>query len=248
MSPLDGKVALVTGSARGIGRAIALRLAAEGAAVAVNYATSHEEAGELVDQIARAGGRAVALAADVSDAQDVEALFAAVEQALGTVDILVNNAGVHRGGRVEKLRLEDFDLVVRASLHGSFLCAARAVPRMRATGWGRIIQIASPAALRGFAGDVAYGAAKAGQLGLTRCLAMELAPSRITVNAVVPGYVETAMTASLSPRSRTAIIDAIPAGRPADPAEIAAAVAHLAAPEAGYITGVTLAVDGGIVL
>ncbi|MCW2959149.1 MAG: 3-ketoacyl-ACP reductase, partial [Solirubrobacterales bacterium] len=153
-----------------------------------------------------------------------------------------------RGGRIERLDPSDFEDVLRASLIGSFLCAARAVPAMKQHGWGRIVQISSPAALRGFAGDVAYGSAKAGQLGLTRCLAVELAPHGITVNAVVPGYVQTAMTSGLSDRSRAAIEASIPVGRPADPAEVAAAVAYFASDAAAYVTGVTLPVDGGIVL
>jgi 3-oxoacyl-[acyl-carrier protein] reductase len=130
--------------------------------------------------------------------------------------VLVNNAGLHRGGRVERLDPADFDAVLRASLVGSFLCAARAVPAMKDRGWGRIVQISSPAALRGFAGDAAYGAAKAGQLGMTRCLAVELAPHGITVNAVVPGYVPTEMTSGLSDKSRAAIEASIPLGRPAE--------------------------------
>jgi 3-oxoacyl-[acyl-carrier protein] reductase len=248
MNAPQGRTALVTGAARGIGRAIARRLADDGAAVAVNYATSAARAEALVSEIRAAGGRAAALRADVGDASQVDALFTRIEAELGPVGVLVNNAGLHRGGRVERLDPADFDAVVRASLVGSFLCAARAVPRMKDQGWGRIVQISSPAALRGFAGDAAYGAAKAGQLGLTRCLAVELAPHGITVNAVVPGYVPTEMTGGLSDRSRAAIEASIPAGRPALPEEVAAAVAYLTGPDAAYVTGVTLPVDGGLVV
>ncbi|MCW3012733.1 MAG: fabG 2 [Solirubrobacterales bacterium] len=248
MQALKGRTALVTGAARGIGRAIALRLAQDGASVAVNYATSVEGAEALVSEIRGAGGRAVAVQADVGDVTQVDALFAHVEAHLGPVGVLVNNAGLHRGGRVERLAPADFEAVLRASLVGSFLCTARAVPQMKDHGWGRIVQISSPAALRGFAGDAAYGAAKAGQLGMTRCLAVELAPHGITVNAVLPGYVPTEMTSGLSDKSRTAIETSIPCGRAADPGEIAAAVSYLARSEAGYVTGVTLPVDGGIVL
>jgi 3-oxoacyl-[acyl-carrier protein] reductase len=248
MTPLAGRTALVTGGARGIGRAIALRLAADGAAVAINYATSGKDAEATVAAVVDAGGRASAFQADIGIEADVQGLFSAVEEDLGPIDILVNNAGLHRGGRVERISASDFEAVVRASLFGSFFCAARAAPHMKQAGWGRIVQISSPAALRGFPGDAAYGSAKAGQLGLTRCLAAELAPHGVTVNAVIPGYVETAMTGSLSDKSRAAIESSIPAGRPAAPEEIAGAVAYLASPAAAYVTGVTLPVDGGIVL
>lgn len=248
MNSTSARVALVTGSAKGIGRAIATRLADDGVAVAINYANSVDSANEAVREIEAAGGRAIAVRADVGDRSAVGAMFDEVESRLGAVDVLVNNAGIHRGGRITRISPDDFEEVIRASLFGSFHCAARAVPHMTDFGWGRIIQIASPAAVRGYSGDAAYGSAKSGLLGLTRCLAAELAPAGITVNAVIPGYVETGMTATLSEKSRTAIERSIPVGRPAAASEIAAAVAHLVSDEAGYTTGVTLPVDGGIVL
>ena len=184
---LEGKVALVTGSSRGIGRSIAARLAAEGAVVAVHYATRRDDALRVAGEIRSSGGAAVVVGGDVTELSEVERLFDEIEQQAGPVDVLVNNAGIHRGGRIGKLSPDDFDIVIRTSLHGAFHCMRRAVPGMAERSWGRVINVSSVVALSGSPGDAAYGAAKSGLLGLTRCVAAELAQNGVTVNAVLPG-------------------------------------------------------------
>jgi 3-oxoacyl-[acyl-carrier protein] reductase len=238
------RVALVTGSSRGIGQAIAERLAADGAAIAVHCASRIEAA----EAVAAGLPEGRAFRADVSDPDAVERLFGEIETTLGPVDVLVNNAGVHRGGRIGTLSLEDWRLTVGTSLEGSFLCARRSVPSMVERGWGRIVTVSSPVALRGYAGDTAYGAAKAGQLGMTRCLAAELASTGVTANAVIPGFVETEMTGGLSDRARERLIAGLPTGRPVEAAEVAAAVAFLVGDGAAQVTGVTLPADGGLTI
>jgi 3-oxoacyl-[acyl-carrier protein] reductase len=239
------KVALVTGSSRGIGRAIAERLALDGAAVVVHYATRAESADEVVAGIAARGGRAIALGADVSDPSAVSGLFDAIEGRLGPVDVLVNNAGIHRGGRIQRLRDDDFEQVLRTTVFGSFHCTQRAIAGMVERGWGRIVNVSSVVARRGSPGDVVYSTAKAGLLGMTRSLAAELARSGVTVNAVLPGLVWTEMTGGLSDKAKARVNSSVPMGRPAEPEEVAAAVAYLASDAAGYVTGVELPVDGG---
>jgi 3-oxoacyl-[acyl-carrier protein] reductase len=244
-APLHGRVALVTGSSRGIGRAIAARMAADGASVAVHYATRRDDALAVMSEIALRGGRAIVVGGDVSDERSVASQFDQVEAELGPVDVLVNNAGVHRAGRVEKVSLEDFELVMRTTLFGALHCVRRALPGMRERGWGRIVNISSVVARRGSPGDVAYASAKAALLGLTRSLAAEVAREGITVNAVLPGLVLTEMTRGLSPKAQRRTMDAIPMQRDASAEEVAAAVAYLSSPAAAYVTGVELPVDGG---
>ena len=239
---VGGRVALVTGSSRGIGSAIAARLASCGHRVAIHCQSRLDDA----EAIAEALPHARAFRADVRDAAAVKELFTAVERELGVVSVLVNNAGIHRGARIAALTPDDWSTVIETNLTGVLHCVQRAVPGMRAQGWGRIVTISSPVALRGYAGDTAYGAAKAGQLGMTRCLALELARTGITVNAVIPGYVETEMTAGLSDQSRARIIAASPIGEPVTGADVAAAVAFLTGEDAAHVTGVTLPTDGGL--
>jgi len=242
---LDGRTALVTGSSRGIGRAIAIRLAQEGAAVAVNFVSRGTEAEAVVARIRETGGRAAAFRADVTDYGQVEAMVRDVAERLGAVDVLVNNAMVHRGRKVHKLPLEDWDLVIRSSLYGTFHCTRAVLPGMIERKWGRIINISSGVAEHGFPGDAAYGSAKAGQLGFTKSVAREAAPHGITVNAVMPGFVLTETTRALSPKNIRAIEESIPLGRLCTGEDVAEMVTFLAS-KGEHITGSVHHVDGGI--
>ncbi|GAB4977448.1 3-oxoacyl-[acyl-carrier-protein] reductase [Mycobacterium avium subsp. hominissuis] len=241
---LNGIPAFVTGGSRGIGAAIAQHLAAAGAAVAIGYRNRAAQAEQVAASITTAGGRAICVAGDVSDEDEVDQAFARIEAELGPVGILVNNAGAHRGGRVQKLALDDWRLVHNASLTSAFLCARRAVPLMIERRWGRIINVTSVVGLNGFPGDAAYASAKAGLIGLTKALALELARDQITVTAVAPGFVDTEMTRGLARSVRERIERTIPAHRQATADEIAQTVGFLAAgPD--YITGTVIVVDGG---
>jgi 3-oxoacyl-[acyl-carrier protein] reductase len=242
---LEGRTALVTGSSRGIGRAIALRLAGEGAGMIVNCRSREKEAAEVVSEIESRGGRALAVRADVSNYDEVEAMVREAARLLGPVDILVNNATIHRGRKIEKLPLEDWDLVVKSCLYGAFHCTRCVVPSMKERKWGRIVNISSSVGERGYPGDSAYGAAKAGLLGFTKSLARELARDGILVNAVIPGFVLTEMTRSLSPDNIELIRASIPVGRLCEPEEVAEMVAFLVG-KGHNITGSVHHVDGGI--
>ncbi|BBX65327.1 beta-ketoacyl-ACP reductase [Mycobacterium saskatchewanense] len=241
---LNGIPAFVTGGSRGIGAAIAQNLATAGAAVAIGYRNRAAQAEQVATSITTAGGTAICIPGDVSDENEVDQAFARIEAELGPVGILVNNAGAHRGGRVQKLALDDWRLVHNASLTSAFLCARRAVPLMIERRWGRIINVTSVVGLNGFPGDAAYASAKAGLIGLTKALALELARDQITVTAVAPGFVDTEMTRGLAPSIIERIERTIPAHRQATADEIAQTVGFLAAgPD--YITGTVIVVDGG---
>jgi 3-oxoacyl-[acyl-carrier protein] reductase len=244
---LDGRTALVTGSSRGIGRAIAIRLAEAGAKVAVNYRVREKEASEVVAIIDAKGGRALARRADVSRYDEVAAMVEDVKRELGPIDILVNNATIHRGRKVEKLPLEDWDLVIKSCLYGAFHCTRCVVPSMKERGWGRIVNISSGVGERGYPGDTAYGAAKAGLLGFTKSLSRELAPYRITVNAVMPGFVLTEMTGSLTSENIELIRQSIPLGKLCEPEDVAEMVAFLVS-KGSHITGSIHHVDGGLAI
>ena len=245
-APLADQVALGTGASRGIGRAIALELAAAGAEVVVNYAASASAAEAVVEAITAAGGRAYALAADVAVEEQVDGLVKTVLERSGRLDVLVNNAGITRDGLLLRMKTSDWQSVIDLNLTGVFLCT-RAVSRsMLKARRGRIINITSVVGLVGNPGQANYSAAKAGVIGFTRSTAAEFASRGITVNAVAPGFIATDMTRELNEEP---ILAAIPLGRMGQPEEVAGAVRFLAAdPAAAYITGQVLQVDGGMVM
>lgn len=243
---LAGQVAVVTGASRGIGRAIALQLAQVGAKVAVNYASSSSAADELVAQIASDGGEAIAVQADVSKSDQVDALFSTVMEKWGRVDVLVNNAGITRDTLLLRMKPEDWQAVIDTNLTGVFLCTRAVSKIVLKQKSGRIINIASVAGQMGNPGQANYSAAKAGVIGFTKTVAKELASRGITVNAVAPGFIATDMTSDLKAEG---ILQFIPLGRYGQPEEIAGMVRFLAAdPAAAYITGQTFNVDGGMVM
>lgn len=245
---LTGKVALVTGASRGIGRAIALKLAAEGAAVVINYHGSMEKAKEVKAEIESDGGIAEIMQCNVADYQATEAMIRKVTDDFGRLDILVNNAGITRDGLLMKMSEEDFDRVIDTNLKGAFHTIRFAARQMLKQRSGRIINMASVVGVTGNAGQANYAASKAGVIGLTKATARELASRGITVNAVAPGFIETDMTAVLPEKVKEASVSQIPLGKFGSPEQVASAVAFLASSDAAYITGQVLHVDGGMVM
>jgi len=245
---LQGKVAVVTGASRGIGRAIALELARQGAAVVVNYLKSAEAAEDVVNSIQDGSGRAAAFQADVSDFQQAQKLIAFAAETFGKIDILVNNAGITRDMLIMMMSEEDWDTVLRTNLKSTFNCSKVAVKHMMRNRYGRIINITSVAGQMGNAGQTNYSASKAGQIGFTKALAREVAARNITVNGIAAGFIETDIWASVSEGMREAVMHMIPMGRKGQPEEIAYAVAFLASDQAAYITGQILGINGGMAM
>jgi 3-oxoacyl-[acyl-carrier protein] reductase len=239
-------IALVTGASRGIGRATSLALARAGLAVAVGYRSDPDGTEEAVAKARAEGADALAVPMDVRDEASVDEAFDRIERDLGPVRVLVNNAGFTKDGLAVRYPTESWDATVDTNLRGAFLCSRRAIRAMLQARWGRIINVASAAALRGNVGQAAYSASKAGVVGMTRSLARELGGRGITVNAVCPGFVDTAMTAAQGDEVRRRYVDMTPAGRFGTPEEVAAVIAFLAGPEASYVNGAVVAVDGGL--
>lgn len=242
------RVALVTGASRGIGRAAAIRLAADGNRVVVNYVRAKDEASAVVDAITAAGGEAVAIGADVGTEDGVAELFAAVSDALGPVEILVNNAGVVRDNLLLRMSTEDWDDVLAVNLRSVFLCTKTALRAMLKARWGRVISLTSVSGLSGNPGQANYAAAKAGIVGFTKSVAKEVGSRGITVNAIAPGFIETDMTDEIDEAGRELVKGQISLGRFGTPEEISAAVGYLASEQAAYVTGQVLVVDGGLAI
>lgn len=245
---LEQQIALVTGAGRGIGKAIAKALAAEGAMVIVNYHGSEQKAAETVREIEEAGGRAIALRCNISDFNACKEMIDKVVSEQGRLDILVNNAGITRDGLLMKMSEEDFDSVIDTNLKGAFNCIRHAARQMIKQRGGRVINISSVSGVLGNAGQANYSASKAGIIGLTKAAARELASRGITVNAIAPGFITTDMTDVLSESIKTSVTETIPMKKFGRPEDVAQTALFLASQEAGYITGQVICVDGGMAM
>ena len=244
---LEGQVALVTGSSRGIGAAIARRLAQAGAAVALNYNASLAAATEVMDSIAAGGGHAMLIAGDVSDEGSAQAVIKAVVGQFGHIDILINNAGIHRDRLLLRMTPADFDEVLQVNLRGAFLCTRYVMPHLIRQHYGRVINMSSVVGLTGNPGQANYAAAKAGLIGFTKAVAREVASRNVTVNAVAPGYIATGMVEDLSKEQRNQILERIPMGRFGTSEDVAETILFLSSRGAGYLTGQVLTIDGGLI-
>ncbi|MBQ4231786.1 MAG: 3-oxoacyl-[Lachnospiraceae bacterium] len=245
---LEGKTAIVTGGARGIGRAISVKLASEGANVVICDLVINEVAEETVKLLEEQGVKAAAIAANVTLPEDCENLFKQATEQFGAVDILVNNAGVTRDNLIMRMKEEEFDLVISTNLKGTYNMMKAATRPMMKARYGRIVNISSVVGIYGNAGQVNYSASKAGVIGMTKSLAKELAARHITVNAIAPGMIETDMTGALSDNAKKAILDAIPFKQMGQAEDVANAVAFFAGEESSYVTGQVLCVDGGMAI
>ncbi|HYJ08296.1 MAG TPA: 3-oxoacyl-[acyl-carrier-protein] reductase [Polyangiaceae bacterium] len=246
MFDLTGKVALVTGGSRGIGRAAALSLGKQGAQVVINYVSNEGAAREVAEQIQAAGGKAEIVQFDVGSSEAAEKAVAEAAKRLGRLDVLVCSAGISIDGLLLRLKDDDFDRILSVNLKGAVACARAATKVMMRAKTGRVIFLSSVVGEMGNAGQTAYSASKAALLGVTKSMARELASRFITVNAITPGFIDTDMTGGLTEEQKTSINQSIPLGRTGKPEEVAAAVVYLASDEAAYITGQTLRVNGGM--
>ena len=244
---LDGKVALVTGASRGIGAVVACRLAQAGAKVGVNYHASPDAAEIVVESINKDGGEAILVGGDVSQEENAEKVVKDLVDHYGSIDILINNAGINKDQLLIRMKPEDFDSVINVNLRGAFLCTRYAMAHMIRQRSGRVINMSSVVGLSGNPGQANYAAAKAGLVGLTKAVAREVASRNVTVNALAPGYIDTAMVDELTAETQDKILSTIPMGRFGTPEDVAEAVVFLASDGASYITGQVLTIDGGMI-
>lgn len=246
MGKLVGKTAVVTGASRGIGRAIALQLASEGANVVVNFSGSEQKAQQVVSEIEQLGAKAIAVQANVSDSDSVQNLMSAAVEQFGSIDVLVNNAGITRDNLIMRMKEDEWDEVINTNLKGVFLCTKAVTRQMMKQRSGRIINISSIVGVMGNAGQANYVAAKAGVIGLTKTTARELASRNILVNAIAPGFITTEMTDELPEDIKSSMLNQIPLAKLGQPEDIAKAVVFLASDDSSYMTGQTLHIDGGM--
>lgn len=245
---MQGKNAIVTGASRGIGKAIALELASKGANVAVNYAGNANKAQEVVDEIQNMGVKSIKIQADVVNEESVQAMMKQVINEFGSIDILINNAGITRDNLLMRMKAEEFDEVINTNLKGVFLCMKAVTRQMMRQRQGKIVNVASIVGVSGNPGQANYVAAKAGVIGMTKSVALELASRNILVNAVAPGFIATDMTDALSDEQQKSLLKMVPLARLGDAEDVAKVVRFLASDDADYITGQTIHIDGGMVM